>query len=92
MKYHLRLSKRYSKSLKKMLRRGKDIKKISAVVKMLANGETIPPKYKDHARVGDLAGLRDCHIENDWVLLYYIEDDVLVLTLSDTGTHSDLFG
>ena len=91
MKYHLRLSKRYSKSLKKMLRRGYDIKKISAVVKMLANGETLPLKYKDHPLHGDLEGFRDCHIENDWVLLYYIEDDVLVLTLSDTGTHSDLF-
>ena len=91
MKYGIRKTSRYKKSLKKMLRRGKDIKKISSVVRMLAAGETLPPKYRDHALSGDLDGLRDCHIENDWLLLYYIEHDVLVLTLTDTGTHSDLF-
>jgi mRNA interferase YafQ len=91
MKYRIRKTVRYKKSLKKMLKRGKDIKKISAVVRMLAMGETLPPKYRDHALSGDLDGLRDCHIETDWLLLYYIEHNVLVLTLSDTGTHSDLF-
>ena len=90
MKYAVRQTTRYKKSLKKMLRRGKDIRKIVAVVRMLANGETLPPHYHDHALVNDLAGLRDCHIESDWVLLYAIKNDVLVLTLSDTGTHADL--
>ena len=60
------------------------------VVRMLAMGETLPPKYRDHALSGNLIGLRDCHIENDWVLLYYIQDGVLVLSLADTGTRSDL--
>ena len=91
MKFEVVKLKRFSKSLKKMLRQGKDIRKLEAVVSILARGETLPVKYKDHALSGDLAGLRDCHIENDWLLLYYIEDNVLVLTLSDTGTHSDLF-
>ena len=91
MKYGVVKLRQFSKSLKKMLRRGKDINKLNKVVSMLANGETLPPKYRDHALSGDLAGLRDCHIENDWLLLYYIEHSVLVLTLSDTGTHSDLF-
>ena len=92
MKYGIRKTSRYKKSLKKMLKRGKDIKKISAVVRSLAMGETLPPKYKDHALSGDLAGLRDCHIENDWVLLYfYTTNGELVLTLTDTGTHADLF-
>ena len=92
MKYGIRKTVRYRKNLKKMLKRGKDIKKISAVVRMLAMGETLPPKYRDHALSGDLDGLRDCHIENDWVLLYfYTSTGELVLTLSDTGTHSDLF-
>ncbi len=92
MKYGIRKTTRYKKNLKKMLRRGKDIKKISAVVRTLAMGETLPPKYKDHALSGDLDGLRDCHIENDWVLLYfYTSTGELVLTLTDTGTHSDLF-
>jgi len=92
MKYGIRKTARYRKSLKKMLKRGKNIKKISAVVRMLAMGETLPPKYKDHALSGDLDGLRDCHIENDWVLLYfYTTAGELILTLTDTGTHSDLF-
>lgn len=92
MKYGIRKTARYRKSLKKMLKRGKNIKKISAVVRMLAMGETLPPKYRDHALSGDLDGLRDCHIENDWVLLYfYTSTGELVLTLSDTGPHSDLF-
>ena len=91
MKFEVVKLTRFRKNLKKMLRRGKDIRKLEAVVSMLARGEPLPAKYKDHALSGDLEGLRDCHIENDWLLLYYIEDNVLVLTLTDTGTHSDLF-
>ena len=75
-----------------MLRRGKGENKLNAVVLKLAQGEVLPPQYKDHALSGDLEGLRDCHIENDWVLLYfYTANGELVLTLTDTGTHSDLF-
>jgi len=91
MKFEVVKSRQFKKSLKKMLRRGKDINKLEAVVSMLARGESLPARYKDHALSGDLTGLRDCHIENDWILIYYIEANVLVLTLSDTGTHADLF-
>ena len=92
MKYRVFKAKRFRKSLKKMLRRGKDINKSNDVILKLANGETLDPMYKDHALSGDLEGLRDCHIENDWVLLYfYTTTGELVLTLSDTGTHADLF-
>ncbi|MBQ6339589.1 MAG: type II toxin-antitoxin system YafQ family toxin [Kiritimatiellae bacterium] len=92
MKYRVFKAKRFRKSLKKMIRRGKDINKINDVILKLANGETLDPMYRDHALSGDLEGLRDCHIENDWVLLYfYTTTGELVLTLSDTGTHADLF-
>ena len=92
MKYAIRQTSRYKKSLKKMLKRGKDINKITAVVRTLAMGDTLPPQYKDHALSGDLEGLRDCHIENDWILLYfYSTGGELILTLTDTGSHSDLF-
>ena len=91
MKFEVVKSRQFKKNLKKMLRRGKDINKLEAVVSMLARGESLPARYKDHALSGDLTGLRDCHIENDWILIYYIEANVLVLTLSDTGTHADLF-
>ena len=92
MKYRVFRAKRFRKNLKKMLRRGKDVNKLNEVVLKLAQGEALPPKHKDHALSGDLTGLRDCHIENDWVLLYfYTSTGELVLTLTDTGTHSDLF-
>ena len=91
MKYAVVKTKRFRKGLKKMLRRGKDLKKISRVIALLANGETLPPHYKDHALTGDFIGFRDCHVENDWVLIYSIETGELVLTLTDTGTHADLF-
>ena len=92
MKYRVFKAKRFRKSLKRMIRSGKDINKINDVILKLANGETLAPKYKDHALSGDLEGLRDCHIENDWVLFYfYTTTGELILTLSDTGTHSDLF-
>ncbi|MBR0197713.1 MAG: type II toxin-antitoxin system YafQ family toxin [Kiritimatiellae bacterium] len=90
MKFAVKQTARFKKSLKKMLKRGKDMKKLVAVVRMLALGEQLPTKYRDHALSGNLTGLRDCHIENDWVLLYYYQDNILVLTLADTGTHSDL--
>jgi len=89
-KYTVRQTKRFRKSLKKIMKRGKDRAKLMTVVNMLARGEILPPQYKDHALIGDLIGLRDCHIENDWVLLYEIKDNVLILSLADTGTHSDL--
>ena len=92
MKYKVFKAKRFRKNLKKMLRRGKDVNKLNDVIIKLAQGETLPPKYRDHALSGDLDGLRDCHIENDWVLLYfYTSTGELVLTLTDTGTHADLF-
>lgn len=91
MKYAVVKTKHFRKGLKKMLRRGKDLRKISHVIAILANGETLPPHYKDHALTGDFIGFRDCHIENDWLLIYSIDSGELVLTLTDTGTHSDLF-
>jgi len=89
-RYSVRQTTRFKKSLKKIMRRGKDRAKLMAVVDMLAKGETLPAQYRDHALTGDMTGLRYCHVENDWVLLYYYENDVLVLTLANTGTHADL--
>ena len=91
MKYTVRRTKKFCKELKKMLKRGADLDKLETVVNILAAGETLPPQYHDHALTGDLEGTRDCHITPDWLLLYRIENDVLVLTLTRTGSHSDLF-
>lgn len=61
------------------------------VITALAMGETLPSKNRDHALTGNWTGHRECHIPPDWLLIYRIEDDVLVLTLARTGTHNDLF-
>ncbi len=91
MKYTVRRTKKFRKELKKMLKRGADLDKLETVVNILAVGETLPPQYHDHALTGDLEGTRDCYITPDWLLLYRIENDVLVLTLTRTGSHFDLF-
>lgn len=61
------------------------------IVIALANGEKLPNENRDHELKGDHKGYRECHIQPDWLLVYKIEDDILILTLSQTGTHSDLF-
>ena len=73
------------------LSRGRDISKLDAVISALANGQTLEERYRDHALSGKWKRHRECHIEPDWLLIYLREDDTLVLTLSRTGTHSDLF-
>ena len=90
MKYSIRETKSFKKGLKRMMKRGKSRQKIMEVISLLAKGETLPPQYHDHPLIGDRLGYRDCHIENDWVLIYAIKNDILILTLTDTGTHSDL--
>lgn len=62
------------------------------VVGMLAMGEALADKYRDHVLGGNWVGFRECHILPDWLLIYRIDNEVLVLTLTRTGTHSDLFG
>ena len=62
------------------------------IIRILSRGEPLPGKNRDHALTGDWVGHRECHILPDWLLVYRIENDVLVLTLARTGTHSDLFG
>ncbi len=84
-------SNRFKKDLKLAIRRGYKIELLEEVVNKLANREALDEKYKDHDLTGDLKGLRECHITPDWLLVYQIIDKELVLYLSRTGTHSDLF-
>jgi len=80
----------YRRGARRMARRGKDMGKLEAVLDVLVSRQVLPPAYVDHALTGDRRGFRDCHIEPDWVLIYKIDAGVLVLTLTDTGTHDDL--
>ena len=82
----------FKKDYKLAVKRKLDISLLDDIIRALSRGETLPKKNKDHNLSGDWAGHRECHIQPDWLLVYRIEDNVLVLTLSRTGTHSDLFG
>ena len=85
------LSNRFKKDLKIAHKRRMDITLLNAVVDKLANGETLEAKYRDHDLKGNYAGFRECHITPDWLLIYRIDGEDLILFLSRTGTHADLF-
>ncbi len=91
MKYEIRPTTKFQKDLKRAQRRGYDISRLTEVIKILAAGETLPAKYKDHNLSGDFIGCRECHITPDWLLIYEIVEESLILYLTRTGTHSDLF-
>lgn len=89
--YKIRPSIRFQKDLKRVQRRGYDISLLTNVLTILANGEPLPEKYKDHDLSGNYKGCRECHITPDWLLIYEILEGELILYLTRTGTHSDLF-
>ena len=82
----------FKKDYKLAMKRHLNIGLLDDVVRKLAACESLPVKNKDHALTGDWVGHRECHIQPDWLLVYRIEHDLLILTLSRTGTHSELFG
>ena len=73
------------------MKRHLDIDLLDDIIRKLASSEQLPEKNKDHALTGNWVGHRECHIQPDWLLIYLKENDVLTLTLVDTGTHADLF-
>ena len=85
------LSNRFKKDLKTAARRGYDFDLLVEIVDKLARRELLPEKNKDHALSGDYLGYRECHLAPDWLLVYRVLEDSLVLYLMRTGTHSDLF-
>lgn len=85
------LSNRFKKDLRLAVRRGYNLELLESVVDTLAKQEPLAPKYKDYELVGDYVGCRECHITPDWLLIYEVIDQELVLYLTRTGTHSDLF-
>lgn len=91
-KYIVKPTSQFRKDYKLALKRGLNVTLLEDVVAALAMGKKLPEKHKDHGLPGNWSGHRECHILPDWLLIYRMEDNVLVLTLSRTGTHSDLFG
>ncbi|MCM1130404.1 MAG: type II toxin-antitoxin system YafQ family toxin [Roseburia sp.] len=91
MKYKIQFTTQFQKDIKKAKKQGKDLDKLFSIIEMLSNGETLPPKYKDHNLSGTYSGVREYHNEPDRLLIYSIKDDVLILVLNRVGSHSDLF-
>lgn len=91
-KYTVKPTTQFKKDYKLAMRRGLDIRLLEDVIADLAMGIPLPEKNRDHALSGNWTRHRECHVLPDWLLVYRIDDDVLVLTLSRTGSHSDLFG
>ena len=91
-KYIVKTTTQFKKDFKLAKKRGLKMELLREVITVLAMGETLPEKNKDHALTGNWIGHRECHILPNWLLVHRLEDEVLVLTLTRTGTHSDLFG
>lgn len=89
-KYIVKFTTRFKKDYKLAMKRGLRLQILEEVITILASGEALPPKYKDHALTGNWSGHRECHLLPDWLLLYRIDGQMLILTLVRTGTHSEL--
>ena len=90
-KLTVKLTTIFKKDYKMAMKRGRKMELLDKVITTLALGENLPNENRDHDLHGNWKGYRECHIQSDWLLVYKIEKDILVLTLTRTGTHSDLF-
>ncbi|MBQ7242313.1 MAG: type II toxin-antitoxin system YafQ family toxin [Firmicutes bacterium] len=90
-RYKIVQTGRFKKDLKIIKKRGYDLNLLGIVVDMLASGQKLPDKYKEHNLLGNYFGCKECHITPDWLLIYEVTEEELILYLTRTGTHSDLF-
>ena len=81
----------FKRDYKRIKKRGYDLRLLEDVIALLAQEQELPPAYRDHALTGDYSGCRECHIAPDWLLVYEVLQDELLLYLTRTGTHSALF-
>jgi mRNA interferase YafQ len=81
----------FKRDYKLAIKRGYDIALLDDCIRKLADGAKLTAKFRDHDLSGNWAGHRECHVQADWLLIYRIEDDDLILVLARTGTYSDLF-
>ena len=88
----VKVTTQFKRDYKLATKRGLNMKLLDDIITIISMGNVLPEKHRDHTLSGDWVGHRECHILADWLLIYRLEDDVLVLTLTRTGTHSDLFG
>ncbi len=91
IKYDIERTTQFKRDYKLAKKRGCDMEKLQKAIFILASGEKLPEEYNDHLLIGNYKGYRECHIEPDWLLVYKISKNVLVLTLYRTGKHNDLY-
>lgn len=89
--YNIRPTTKFQSDIRRAKKRGYDIDLLKNIIKKLAAGEVLPQKNQDHSLDGDYVGCRECHITPDWLLIYEVDGNELILYLTRTGTHSDLF-
>ena len=87
----IKFTNKMKRDAKRMRKRGKDLRKLTVALNLLAIQKPMPERYCDHQLTGNLKDFRECHVEPDWLLIYQIFEDTLILSASGTGTHSDLF-
>ena len=92
-KYEVKGTSKFKKQLKKVVKQGKDINKLIEVLNVLASGETLDEKYRNHNLINNkyYKNCSECYIEPDWLLIYKYNNNDLILFLIETGSHSDLF-
>ena len=89
-KYEVKETNQFKRDYRLAKRRGQNVQLLKDIVIQLANDQPLPEKNRDHALTGDWKGFRECHVTPDWLLVYKKENDILVLTLTRLGSHSDL--
>ena len=88
--YEVKQTVQFKKDYRLAKKRGQDLRLLQEIIHLLADGKPLHEKNRDHPLTGDWKVFRECHITPDWLLVYKLEDDILVLTLTRIGTHSDL--
>ena len=91
MKYTIKFTTQFKKDLKLAKKQNKNIDKLFEIIEILANGNQLPAKYRDYELTGNYKDTGECHIEPDWLLIYEIREEILVLMLNRVGSHSELF-
>ena len=91
MKYDIQFTSRFKKDIRIAKKQGKDLDKLFSVIETLASGEVLEERFRDHGLTGNYRGTRECQIEPDWLLIYEIIEDTLILILNRLGSHSELF-
>jgi len=92
MKLDIVWTAQFKKDYKAAMKRSLKMDLLDNIIRQLSKGQPLPKKNRDHPLAGNLVGYRECHIQSDWLLVYRIKDNVLILTLARTGSHADLFG